>query len=101
MIQAHAGKVLFTGFLLLATFTIGIKNAVMEDRIEKLWVEEGGRLDRELAYVEEQLGVGAGGVNQMVIQTTENHLLLTPDSLLHHLKVLKAATRVVVDHGDV
>jgi len=101
LIQAHAGKVLFTGFLLLGTFTIGIKSAVMEDRIEKLWVEEGGRLDRELAYVDEQLGLGAGGINQMVIQTSTDKNLLTSDSLLNHLRILKAAARVVVETDDV
>ena len=101
MIQEHAGKVLFTGLLLLASLTIGLKSVVIEDRIEKLWVEEGGRLDRELAYVEETLGKGSGGINQMVIQTGEDAALLTPDSLLHHLDVLKSATRVTVEMDDV
>ena len=101
MIQEHAGKVLFTGLLLLASLTIGLKSVVIEDRIEKLWVEEGGRLDRELAYVEETLGSGSGGINQMVIQTGEDAALLTPDSLLHHLDVLKSATRVTVEMDDV
>ena len=38
-LQSHAGKVLFVGLLLLATFTVGLKSAVMESRVEKLWVE--------------------------------------------------------------
>ena len=101
MIQEHAGKVLFTGLLLLASLTIGLKSVVMEDKLEKLWVEEGGRLDQELKYVEETLGGGSGGINQMVIQTGEDVALLTPESLLHHLDVLKAATRVTVEIGDV
>ena len=102
LLQRHAGKVLFTGILLLATFTIGLKSVQLEDKIEKLWVEEGGRLDRELAYVEETLGPGSGGINQMLIQTGEGSSnLLTPESLLMHLQVLKKATRVTVEMDDV
>ena len=93
---------LFTGILLLATFTIGLKSVQLEDKIEKLWVEEGGRLGRELAYVEETLGSGSGGINQMLIQTGEGSSnLLTPESLLMHLQVLKKATRVTVEMDDV
>jgi hypothetical protein len=77
-----------------------------QDRIEKLWVEAGGRLDNELSYVEETLGSGAGGVNQMLIQTAGGDdsgegLLLTPDALLRHLEVLRRATRVTVQRDDV
>ena len=102
LLQRHAGKVLFTGILLLATFTIGLKSVQLEDKIEKLWVEEGGRLDRELAYVEETLGPGSGGINQMLIQTGEGGSnLLSPESLLTHMQVLKKATRVTVEMDDV
>ena len=38
-IQRHAGKVLFVGVLVLATFCVGLKSANMESRAEKLWVE--------------------------------------------------------------
>jgi hypothetical protein len=103
-------------FLILAIY--------FQDRIEKLWVEAGGRLDTELQYVEETLGSAAGGVNQMVIQTLSGgvngggangggsyddgessgdggSMLLTPDSLLRHLEVLRRATRVTVQRDDV
>ena len=72
----------------------------MEDRIEKLWVEEGGRLDKELRYVEDTLGKDYGGINQMLIQTAEDGNLLTSDSLIQHLEVLKRATRVRVEMDD-
>ena len=72
----------------------------MEDRIEKLWVEEGGRLDKELRYVEETLGKDYGGINQMLIQTAEDGNMLTSESLLQHLDVLKKATRVRVEMDD-
>ncbi len=54
--------------MMLAALTIGLKSVVMEDRIEKLWVEAGGRLDSELEYVERTLGRDSGGINQMLIQ---------------------------------
>ena len=72
----------------------------MEDRIEKLWVEEGGRLDKELRYVEETLGKDYGGINQMLIQTAEDGNMLTSESLLQHMDVLKKATRVRVEMDD-
>ena len=65
-------------------------------------MEEGGRLDRELEYVEEALGRGSGGVNQMVIQTGEGGgSLLSTESLLTHMAVLKQATRATVEMDDV
>ena len=91
---------MFTGLLVLAALSIGLKSVVMEDRIEKLWVEQGGRLDRELKYVEDTLGKDYGGINQMLIQTSEDGAMLTSESLLAHLDVLKEATRVHVEMDD-
>ena len=93
-------QVLFTGLLVLGALTIGLKSVTMEDRIEKLWVEEGGRLDKELRYVEETLGKDYGGINQMLIQTAEDGNMLTSESLLQHMDVLKKATRVRVEMDD-
>jgi hypothetical protein len=70
-----------------------------------LFFSEGGRLEKELQYVSETLGVGAGATHQLIIQTpSEDSRLasvLTPESLLTHLEVIKAATRVVVEKDDV
>ena len=85
---------------MLGALSIGLKSVVMEDRIEKLWVEEGGRLDQELRYVEDTLGKDYGGINQMLIQTAEDGNLLTSESLIQHLDVLKKATRVRVEMDD-
>ena len=63
-------------------------------------MEEGGRLDKELRYVEDTLGKDYGGINQMLIQTAEDGNLLTSDSLIQHLEVLKRATRVRVEMDD-
>ena len=91
---------MFVGILVLTMLSIGLKSVVMEDRIEKLWVEAGGRLDQELSYVEKTLGKDYGGINQMLIQTSEDGNMLTSDSLLAHLDVLKDATRVKVRMDD-
>jgi hypothetical protein len=45
-LEVHAGKVLFVGVLILATLSIGLKNATIESRVEKLWVE--GKPDSQL-----------------------------------------------------
>ena len=63
-------------------------------------MEEGGRLDQELRYVEDTLGKDYGGINQMLIQTAEDGNLLTSESLIQHLDVLKKATRVRVEMDD-
>ena len=99
-VKVHAGKVLFTGLLLLSSLTIGLKSVKVEDRIDRLWVVEGGRVAREMEYMDSTLGEGAGGVNQMLIQTGEGSNLLSADSLLHHLKILKRASRVTVQKDD-
>ena len=83
--------------------TIGLKSITSEQRLEKLWVVEGGRLDREMDYVADTLGAGAGGVNQMFIQTAAEGgagKMLTADALLTHLEVLMKATRVTVSKDD-
>ena len=38
-IQKNAGIFLFVGLLILAIFTFSLKNATLETRVEKLWVE--------------------------------------------------------------
>ncbi|XP_059087594.1 protein patched homolog 1-like isoform X1 [Tigriopus californicus] len=104
-IQIHAGKVLFVGFLVLVVFCVGLKSARIESKIENLWVEEGGRLQKELQYVEAHLGLGAGATSEMIIQTpiedSGTASILTSEAMLSHLDVLQAATKVVVDHEDV
>lgn len=69
------------------------------------FVPEGGRLQKELQYVEAHLGKGAGATSEMIIQTpiedSGTASILTSEALLSHLDVLQAATRVVVDHEDV
>ena len=66
---------------------------------------EGGQLQQELKYVEEKLGYGAGSTSEMIIQTPIDDSglssVLTPDSLLTHLDIIKRASQVVVERDDV
>ena len=66
---------------------------------------EGGRLQKELEYVESTLGIGAGATNELVIQTPISQYktasILTTEALLTHLEVIKAASKVVVEKEDV
>jgi patched 1 protein len=104
-IQRNAGSFLFVGLLILGSFAVCLKSATMESRVEKLWVEAGGRLQQELEYVEATLGVGAGATNELIIQTPsdfeDSGSVLTSEALLTHLDVIKAASRVVVEKEDV
>ena len=77
-------------------------------------IAEGGRLQRELKYVEESLGLGAGATNELIIQTPSQEeesffgkegnklsTVLSSEALLLHLEVLRNASRVVVEKDDV
>ena len=73
---------------------------------EIFWMfAEGGRLQKELEYVEKTLGVGAGATNELIIQTPadmeQDGNILTTDALLTHLDVIRAASHVVVEKEDV
>lgn len=39
LVEVHAGKVLVLGVLVLLAAGVGLRDAVMETRVEKLWVE--------------------------------------------------------------
>ncbi|XP_012276019.1 protein patched isoform X2 [Orussus abietinus] len=97
-LQRHAGKVLFVAILALATFCVALKSAQVHSKVEQLWVQEGGRLQRELTYASEALGEAAASTHQLVIQTPRHSgaNILHPAALKEHLAVLKAATEVTV-----
>ncbi|XP_018902504.1 protein patched isoform X2 [Bemisia tabaci] len=101
-IQKHAGKVLFVAILVLASFCVGLKSAVVQTRVDQLWIEEGGRLEQELNYTKKQLGEAVGNTYQLLIQTPQDHWgsVLHPNALLTHLKMLEAAASVTVYTAD-
>lgn len=102
-LHRHAGKVLFVAVLVLATFCVGLKSAQVHTRVDQLWVEEGGRLERELKYTHAALGEADSSTHQLVIQTPRDPeaSLLHPVALLSHLDVVKAATSVTVQLFDI
>ena len=67
------------------------------------YISEGGQLQRELKYVEDTLGYGAGSTSELLIQTPvgDQGSVLTPDALLTHLEILRNASKVVVEKHDV
>jgi len=98
-IQRNAGSVLFVGLLALITFCLGLKTATVETNVEKLWVEVGGRLGKEVEYVKQTMGEGFGNTNQLIIQTPNNSKsnILHPSALLLHMEAIKVGTQVTVD----
>ncbi|KAG7203232.1 hypothetical protein KM043_010333 [Ampulex compressa] len=97
-LQRHAGKVLFVAILGLATFCVALKSAQVHSKVEQLWIQEGGRLQKELTYASEALGEAAASTHQLVIQTPRHSgaNILHPAALKEHLAILKAATQVTV-----
>jgi len=79
-----------------------------------LLLVEGGRLEKELAYMRRTLGEGAGSTHQILIQTPSSSSpssrhdgggglagsVLSRDALLTHLRAVHAATKVTVDMFD-
>jgi len=62
-------------------------------------------LQQELKYVEETLGYGAGSTSELVIQTPSDEgglsSVLSPESLLAHMEIIRNASKVVVERDDV
>ncbi|XP_072766722.1 protein patched isoform X2 [Anoplolepis gracilipes] len=102
-LQRHAGKVLFVAVLALATFCVALKSAQVNSKVDQLWVQEGGRLERELTYASEALGEAAPSTHQLIIQTPKHSgvNILHLAALKEHLAVLKAATQVTVHLFDI
>lgn len=63
---------------------------------------EGGRLEKELAYMKRTLGEGAGSTHQIMIQTPSqaSGSVLSREAMLAHLRAVQAATKVSVDMFD-
>ncbi|XP_052257049.1 protein patched homolog 1-like isoform X2 [Dreissena polymorpha] len=101
-INQHCGKVCFVGLLLLSLCCVGLKSVKMETDVEKLWVEEGGRLEEELTYSKDHIGAGAGITNQILIQTPKSgNNILSKESLLQHRDALVKASQITVEMFDI
>ncbi|XP_049784398.1 protein patched [Schistocerca cancellata] len=104
-LHRHAGKVLFVAVLVLSTFCVGLKSAQLHSRVDQLWVQEGGRLEQELAYTRQALGEAAASTHQLFIQTPRDAdaggSLLHPGALLAHLAAVRAASAATVTLFDI
>ncbi|XP_034476659.1 protein patched [Drosophila innubila] len=101
-VQKHAGKVLFVAILVLSTFCVGLKSAQIHSKVHQLWIQEGGRLESELAYTQKTIGEDESSTHQLLIQTAHdpNASVLHPQALQSHLEVLMKATAVKVHMYD-
>uniref|UniRef100_A0A673G0B1 Protein patched homolog 1 n=1 Tax=Sinocyclocheilus rhinocerous TaxID=307959 RepID=A0A673G0B1_9TELE len=97
-IQRHCGKVLFIGLLVFGALSVGLRVAAIETDIEKLWVEAGSRVSKELHYTKEKQGEESVFTSQMLIQTPkqEGNNILTQEALLLHLEAALSASKVQV-----
>ncbi|XP_035235448.1 protein patched homolog 1 isoform X2 [Anguilla anguilla] len=97
-IQRNCGKFLVVGLLIFGAFAVGLRAANLETDVEKLWVEVGGRVNRELQYTRQQMGEEAMFNPQLMIQTPreEGANLLTVEALRQHLDSALKASRVQV-----
>ncbi|XP_022648722.1 protein patched homolog 1-like isoform X2 [Varroa destructor] len=99
-IQRNPGKILFVGLLILAIFCVGLKSVRYEYELEKLWIEEGGRVTRELEYIRTKLGVSAADSQQIIIQSSSPDIsanILRYEALLTHVDLLREALQIEVD----
>ncbi|KAM5248608.1 protein patched homolog 2 [Ctenodactylus gundi] len=97
-IQRHCGKVLFLGLLAFGALALGLRVAIIETDLERLWVEVGSQVSQELLYTKEKLGEEAAYTSQMLIQTArqEGKNVLTPEALGLHLQAALKASKVQV-----
>ena len=69
---------------------LGISSVRFEDRVNKLWVETGGRLDSELDYVEQYNGTAPGSApKDQVLITVSRDGVLNDKVLSEHLWLLR------------
>ncbi len=78
-------------FVLLGmALCVGLGRVRFEDRVNKLWVETGGRLDSELDYVEQFNGTAPGSASMdQVLITVSHDGVLNEAVLKEHLLLLR------------
>ena len=70
--------------------SFGLLSVRFEDRVNKLWVEQGGRLDSELDYVEQNNGTAPGtAAKDQVLLTVAPAGVLNEGVLNEHLLLLR------------
>ncbi|XP_055339601.1 protein patched homolog 1-like [Paramacrobiotus metropolitanus] len=94
----HAGCVLVIGLIILCLGCLGLPNIQLETRLDRLWMEEGGRLEAEQQYTDDVLHFSTGANSQVLLQTpsVDYPSVLTPEALLFHLELARIALSVEV-----
>ncbi|XP_028400006.1 protein patched homolog 1-like isoform X2 [Dendronephthya gigantea] len=98
--QNHSVQVVMIGLVVLVLCTLGLYKARLETNVENLWMEVGGRLEKELTY-SKTYGDDYTSYD-IIIQTpkTEGQSILTAKALLKHVEVVKKAMEVKVEVFD-
>jgi hypothetical protein len=86
--------------LLGALLCVGLSSVRFEDRVNKLWVEKGGRLDSELDFLEQFNGTAPGSASKdQVLITVSAAGVLNEMVLREHLLLLKRVYNRDQDEG--
>lgn len=95
--QNRSASVVMIGLVFLVVGALGLYKAKLETNVETLWMEVGGRLEKELAYSKEY---GSDYISYEVIIQTPNIQgtnILTVPALQKHVQVVKKALEVEVE----
>lgn len=88
--------VIFSVVVVCVLLSLGLLKARFETDESELWVEQGGRLEKELDYTESVLGEGAEATGELLIQVgKEGRSAITPEALLEHLDLVKRVAQNV------
>jgi len=77
-------------------FATGLRNARIETDETKLWVEKGGRLEKEMEYTNQHLHPDLQPTSEIVLHTTTEGNLTA--AFLDHLDFLQKANAIQVRH---
>ena len=78
-----------TVVLVFAIFCMGFRDGELETEVADLWIETGGRLDKEIDYTEQHVDEDTIPTSELLIQLVKNNNFTA--SLYDHLHVMRAA----------
>lgn len=96
MIPCAAIGIFITTVVACIILATGLLNARIETDETKLWVEKGGRLEKEIQYTNQYLHPDVQPTSEIVLHTTTEGNFTA--SLLDHLEFLQQARALKVRH---
>ena len=93
-----AAVLLGTVVLAFGMLCTGFLSGHLETDVADLWIETGGRLDKEIEYTEDHLNEDFSTTEESVVQLVKTDNLSA--SLYDHLQLLKAATEITFSFGS-